>query len=80
MEEQVKISERVAHMIEGHCAEGDFVHQTLIFVRMVLAPESVGEMRVAGKELQHYDMQYRYDHTLRGGRLHARREFRRKHL
>lgn len=65
MEGQVKISDRVVHIIEEHRAEGDFVHQTLSFVRAVLAPESVGKVRVAGKELKHYDMQYRYDHTLR---------------
>ncbi len=65
MGDPVKISERVVHIIEGHHAEGNFVHQTLSFVRAVLAPESVGGVRAAGKEIQHYDMQYRYDHTLR---------------
>lgn len=65
MEETVKISERVAHIIEEHCAEGNFVHRTLSFVRAVLAPESMEGVKVTGKEIQHYDMQYRYDHTLR---------------
>ena len=42
-----------------------FVQQTLSFVRSVLQPESVGETRVRAKETKRYDMQYRYDHTLR---------------
>ena len=37
----------------------------LSFVRSVLQPESVGETRVRAKETKRYDMQYRYDHTLR---------------
>ena len=65
MEELIKISERVEQLIEGYEGEGNFVQQTLSFVRSVLQPESVGETRVRAKETKRYDMQYRYDHTLR---------------
>ena len=65
MEERIKISERVEQLIEGYEGEGNFVQQTLSFVRSVLQPESVGETRVRAKETKRYDMQYRYDHTLR---------------
>ncbi|MDE7326720.1 MAG: HD domain-containing protein [Lachnospiraceae bacterium] len=77
MEERIRISERVENIIEEYVAKGDFAHQTLSFVRKVLAPESAGEVRVAGNELKRYDMQYRYDHTLRVaeiGRKIAREE------
>lgn len=60
-----EISERVMRLIREHEPEGDFVSQTLRFVRAVLRPESFGEKRVPEKEIQHYDMQYRYDHTIR---------------
>lgn len=65
MGEQIIISERVLRIVEEHPAGGDFVAQTLSFVRRVLAPESVGDKHVQGKALARYDMQYRYDHTLR---------------
>ncbi len=65
MGEQIRISERVLRIVEEHREQEDFVSQTLAFVRRVLSPESAGGQRVAGKELKRYDMQYRYDHTLR---------------
>ncbi len=65
MEEQIEISQRVMCIIEEHKTEGDFVSQTLRFVRAVLGPESVGEKKLKEKEIKRYDMQYRYDHTLR---------------
>ncbi len=65
MEEQINISERIVRILEEHESEGDFVLQTLSFVRRVLGPESFGEKHVAGSETKRYDMQYRYDHTLR---------------
>lgn len=65
MGEQISISERIIRILEEHRAEGDFVLQTLAFVRQVLGPESFGERHVAGSETKRYDMQYRYDHTLR---------------
>lgn len=65
MEERTEISQRVARIIKEHNTEGDFVSQTLAFVRAVLEPESVGKKRLTEKEIKRYDMQYRYDHTLR---------------
>ncbi|MDE7352425.1 MAG: HD domain-containing protein [Acetatifactor sp.] len=65
MEESIRLSERVKRILEEHRAEGDFILQTLGFVQRVLDPESVGERRVAGSDIKRYDMQYRYDHTLR---------------
>lgn len=77
MGEQLTISERVMRIVAEHVPEGDFVSQTLNFVRKVLQPESVGEKHVTEKEIKRYDMQYRYDHTLRVaaiGRTIAREE------
>lgn len=59
------VSERVLRIVGEHPVEGDFVFQTISFVRRVLAPESAAGKRVEGKALTRYDMQYRYDHTLR---------------
>ncbi|MDE7299165.1 MAG: HD domain-containing protein [Lachnospiraceae bacterium] len=77
MEDQIFISERVTRIIEEHRPEGSFAAQTLDFVRKVLEPESVGTVCRTGRELKRYDMQYRYDHSLRVaaiGRRIAREE------
>lgn len=77
MENDVKISSRIIQIIEEHRVEGGYLTQTLEFVRKILGPESFGSTYKTGRELQRFDMQYRYDHSLRVaaiGRKIAREE------